>query len=151
MARMHARRKGQSSSKKPLKIHAPAWIRYEKPELEAIISKLAKDGLPASQIGMRLRDVYGVPDVRAVIGKTVTQLLKEKHLAPELPEDLRALLLRFNNLVKHREANHKDMTSKRGQQLIEAKIRRLVRYYEANGMLPKGWKWDPKRVSLLVQ
>jgi len=42
---------------------------------------------------------------------------------------------------KHLEKNKKDIHSKRGLQLIEAKIRRLAKYYKREGVLPKKWSY----------
>lgn len=151
MARRYSKRKGKSGSKKPLKMQVPSWVRYDKREAEAIVAKLAKEGLSPSQIGMRLRDTYGIPDIRALTGKTITQILKEKNLSPKIPEDLKALLIRLNQLDKHLEANKKDMAAKRGYQLTESKVLRLIKYYQRKNKLPEGWKYDPKKISLLVQ
>jgi len=151
MARRYSKRKGKSSSKKPSKKVVPSWVRYEKREVEAIIAKLAKEGLTASQIGMRLRDTYGVPDVKVITGKSITHVMKEKNVLPKLPEDLKALLVRYNKLVKHLENNSHDKTAKRGMMLTESKILRLVKYYQRKKALPEGWKYDPKKISLLVQ
>jgi small subunit ribosomal protein S15 len=34
---------------------------------------------------------------------------------------------------------------------IESKIRRLVKYYTKNNVLPEGWRYDPKTAALLVK
>ena len=61
------------------------------------------------------------------------------------------LLGRAVNLEKHNTPNHKDMFSKRGMQLIEAKIRRLVKYYKREGRLPGDWKYDLEQAKLIVK
>ena len=88
MARMYSRKKGKSGSKKPLEIKKHSWIAYGPKEVEMLIAKLAKEGKNSSQIGLMLRDVYGIPDVRSITKKTITQTLKEKNLVGEIPEDL---------------------------------------------------------------
>lgn len=54
--------------------------------------KYAKKGLTPSQIGVVLRDSFGVPQVKAVTGSKILRILKVAGLAPELPEDLYHLI-----------------------------------------------------------
>jgi small subunit ribosomal protein S15 len=61
-----------------------------------------------------------------------------------------ALIKRAVMIRKHIEENHKDMTGKRGLQLTESKIKRLVKYYKRTGVLDKTWKYDPEKVKLIV-
>lgn len=142
MARIHARRKGASTSKKPLLAPVPAWVQYKKEEIEALVVKLAKQGYNSAQIGAILRDSYGVPEVQKTTGKKITVILKENKLLAEVPEDVQALLKRAIQAKKHLDKNKKDMHSKRGLQLIEAKIRRLAKYYKKEGMLPEKWSYE---------
>ncbi len=151
MARMHARRHGKSRSVKPAQPKQHDWIRYDAQEVEMLIVKLAKDGKSSAEIGLILRDVYGIPDARVILGKKIGRVLKEKGLAPEIPDDLRALIRRAIRVRAHLEEHRKDVWSKRGLQLIESKIRRLVRYYKETGRLPADWKYDPERVKLLIR
>ena len=151
MARMHARRRGKSRSVKPAQPRKHDWVRYDAQEVEMLIVKLAKDGKTSAEIGLILRDVYGIPDVRTILGKKISRVLAEKSLQPELPEDLLALIRRAIRVRTHLEEHRKDLWSKRGLQLIESKIRRLVRYYKEKGRLPADWKYDPERVKLLVR
>ena len=52
MARMHSRKKGKSSSKKPIKKTLPVWLRYKPNEVELLIAKLSKEGkISAFDIG----------------------------------------------------------------------------------------------------
>ncbi len=147
MARMHSRAKGKSGSNKPLKRSVPSWVRYNAKEVELLIGKLGKDDVPPSKIGLLLRDNYGIPDVKTLTGKTITQILAEKKLLLEVPEDLRNLIRKAAMIRKHLEENHKDMPAKRGLQLTESKIARLVRYYKNTKKLPVTWKYDPKKAS----
>ena len=140
MARMHARRKGKSGSKHPIERIHPEWsIKAE--EIEELIVKLAEEGKEPAMIGLILRDSYGVPDVKAALGKKLTKVLEEHNLLPPVPEDLNNLLNRRNNIKKHLEENPRDLHNKRRLHLIEAKIRRLVKYYKRNGRLPEDWSY----------
>ena len=150
MARMHSRKKGVSGSTKPAKPSNPAWVTLKPKELEMIIVKMAKEGVNPSKIGLTLRDQYGVPNVKLVIGKTISAFLEEKDIRPDLPEDLMALIRKAVLIRNHLEENHKDEPGKRGLILTESKILRLSKYYKNSGRIPANWKYDHKTIRLLV-
>ena len=102
MARMYSRKKGKSGSTKPIK-RVPSWMRYKGNEIEKLVIRLAKSGTTPSEIGMVLRDTYGIHDIKAVAGKRITKILKENDLLKELPEDLMALIINFIDVKKHLE------------------------------------------------
>lgn len=151
MARMYSRKKGKSASKKPVKKTIPVWMRYKPREIEMLITKLAKEGKTTSWIGTILRDTYGIPDVKLVCKKKISTILKEKKIERELPEDLTALIKRAVMLRKHLEENKKDKTAKRGLQLTESKIKRLVKYYKKSGKLTSEWKYDPAKAGFYLE
>ncbi len=151
MARMHSRKKGKSRAVKPVKKQAPSWQVYKPKEIELLVVKLSKDGQTPSQIGLHLRDTYGIVDVKMITGKTITDILKEKKLLPNIPEDITALIKKEIIIRKHLEENHKDETAKRGLNLTESKIRRLVKYYKKNEVLPLDWTYDPSKVSIFIE
>jgi small subunit ribosomal protein S15 len=149
MAKMHSRKKGKAGSKKP---SIPAkWVEYKDKEVERLVVKLKKEGLQGVAIGRVLRDQYGVPSVRTITGKTVSQILKENGVLPQMPEDLLNLLKGAVKLSDHLKKSKKDYTSKHGLFLLESKIRRLVKYYVRTGRLPKGFVYEPDRAKLLVE
>jgi len=150
MARMHSRKKGKSGSNKPSKKTIPSWVRYKPKELELLITKLAKEGNSPSQIGLHLRDTYGIPNIRMITKKRISAVLKGKNLLPEIPECLLVLVKRAVKLRKHIETNNKDNTATRGLILTESKIRRLVKYYKKTKRLPITWTYDPEKAKLLV-
>ncbi|HII71809.1 TPA: 30S ribosomal protein S15 [Candidatus Woesearchaeota archaeon] len=151
MARMHSRAHGQSGSKKPVQKKNPSWVRHNPNEVELLIGKMGKEGLTTSQIGMVLRDNYGIPDVKTLTGKNISQILAGKKLLPEVPEDLRSLIRKAAMIRKHLEDNKKDMPGKRGLQLTESKINRLVKYYKKTGKLSVDWKYDPMKASTYLE
>jgi len=146
---MYSRNKGRSGSTKPVKKTVPTWARKSS-EVELLVAKLAKEGKSPSQIGLILRDVYGVPTTKLITNKRVTQILKEKNLLKEIPEDMLALITKAIEIRKHLESNHKDQPAKRGLQLTESKIRRLAKYYKTNKKIAADWKYDPERIKLFV-
>lgn len=148
MARMYSRSRGKSGSKKPLV--TGSWVRYKPREIELLVVKLARDH-PPSQIGLILRDVYGIPDVKRLTKKKITQILKERSLLPKLPEDLLSLIKKAISIRKHLETNPKDNTAKRGLILTESKIKRLTDYYKTTRRLPENWSYSPEKASLFLE
>src|SRR3989338_6355711 len=151
MARMYSKKHGKSGSKKPIKKVNPSWQTYKPKEVEMLITKLAKTGKTPSQVGMALRDVYGIPDVKMVTGKKLTLLLREKNALPQLPEDMRALIKRMLKINTHRELNKQDQTAKRGLNLTHSKLNRLVKYYKRTHVLPLDWKLDMTELRFYVE
>jgi small subunit ribosomal protein S15 len=151
MARMHTRRKGKSCSKRPLITENPAWVPMGATEIEDLIVKYAKDGYTSAKIGLVLRDQYGIPNIKLATGKSVTQIMTEKDVASSLPEDLSNLMRRAISLNVHLKENRGDVSNKRGLNMIEAKIRRLERYYKKNGVLPATWKYSLTNAELMLK
>ena len=148
---MHSRKKGKSESTKPLRNSKPSWVRYKEIEIEQLIVKLAKSGKPPSQIGIILRDSYGIYDVKKIAGKKITQIMEKNKVKLKLPEDFMALIRKEITLMKHLEKNKHDMPSKRGLLLTESKIKRLAKYYKKAGKLPKDWKFSRDELRLLLE
>jgi small subunit ribosomal protein S15 len=151
MSRVYSKSKGKAGSKKPKTKTVPSWVRYQTKEIELLITKLAKEGKSPSKIGLYLRDEYGIPDVKLITKKRINEILKEKSLLSAVPEDLMALIKRSVAIRKHIKRNHKDTTAGRGLAITESKINRLIKYYKAKKVLPENWKYDPEKVSLVVE
>ena len=132
-------------------MRVPSWNRYKPKEVEVLVTKAAKEGLTPSEIGVHMRDIYGIPDVKLLTEKSISAILKEKGLLPEMPSDLMALIHRDISIREHLAKSKKDLSAKRGLQLTESKIRRLGKYYRATGKLPMDWKYDPERIKLLIE
>lgn len=151
MARMHSNAKGKSGSSKPFVKENPAWVSFKATEIEALVVKFAKQKLTASQIGIKLRDSYGIPSVKIATGKSITAIMSEKKLTKSLPQDLVDVIAKAVGLMKHLEENKQDKSAKRGLQLTESKIQRLARYYKESGKLSSDWKYDPKRAGVYLE
>ena len=151
MARMHARRKGKSSSTRPYHTSVPDWVPINANEIEEIVVKLGKEGLSTSVIGERLRDQYSVPSVKLCTGKQITKILEDNKIKFKLPEDLSNLLRKVYNLDAHLKNNHKDKHNRRAMKLLEEKIRRMVRYYKSREVLPGDFKYTLASVKLLLE
>jgi len=129
----------------------PEWIEYSNEEIEELILKLRKEGNSTSMIGIILRDQYGIPDVKVVTGKKITKILEDHGQELEYPEDLMNLIRKAVNIRDHLNENPKDLHTRRGLRIIESKIRRLVKYYVKEGVLPEGWRYEPRSAALLVK
>jgi len=132
-------------------VEKAGWVEYSTEEIEEIILKLRKEGKSASVIGVILRDQYGIPDVKSVTGMKITHILDKHGQTEEYPEDLMNLIRKAVNIRDHLSENPKDLHTKRGLQLVESRIRRLVNYYTNEGVLPEGWRYEPKQAALLVK
>ncbi|MFH1400991.1 MAG: 30S ribosomal protein S15 [Nanoarchaeota archaeon] len=150
MARMYSRKRGKSGSTKPVKQVKPSWLKYSAKEVEHLILKYHKEGKTQSQIGIFLRDEYGIPDAKVIMGKTIGKLLAERNAAPQIPEDIAALMRRSLVIRKHLETNKYDQPARRGLTLTDAKINRLAKYYKEKGVLAADWKYDPQTAKLLL-
>ncbi|MDI6856442.1 MAG: 30S ribosomal protein S15 [Candidatus Thermoplasmatota archaeon] len=139
--------------KKPLEHEKakPAWQPLSVSEIEETTLKLAKEGITSAKIGVILRDQYGVGNVKSATGKSITEILRAKGLAPKIPEDLRALIKRAVATAKHVEKNPRDYHNKRGLTLIESKIRSLVKYYKKEQVLPQDWEYSIESARIFVE
>lgn len=150
MARIHARRKGDSGSSKPLESKASNWVSVSSKELEELIVKLSKDGNSPSMIGLILRDQYGIPDVRPVLKMKLTKVLEKNKVGLKVPEDLQNLINKAVKLHDHSDKHTRDVHNRRSMMLVESKIRRLAKYYKRKGVLAKDWRYDVKQARLLA-
>lgn len=139
MGRIHARTKGKSGSKKPVKKDL-SFASLSKKEVEKKVVELYKEGTPMSSIGLVLRDTYAVPDIKAYTGKSISKILEENKFEV-VPEDLNFLIEKARRLEKHLENNRKDIHNKRSHELVVAKIRRLTKYYQRIGRVSPSWKY----------
>jgi small subunit ribosomal protein S15 len=151
MSRMHASRRGRSGSKRPLTDKVPEWVQQSPDEVKDMVAKMAGEGVSMAKIGLILRDQHAVPNVRLVTGMSMKEICAEKGVKFELPEDLSDLMRRAVKLSGHIKTNKKDNHNIRGMHLIESKIRRLVKYYKREGVLPEGWNYSLSTAALQVE
>jgi len=148
---LYSGKKGKHGSKKPVRKIPPSWLKYKPNEVEKLVLKLGKEGKSAAVIGTILRDSYGIPSVKTITGKRIVKILKENKIYPQVPEDLANLIKRAIAITKHLNQYKKDFTAKRGLQLTESKIRRLVKYYKKKGILPESWNYSKKDAKFLIK
>jgi small subunit ribosomal protein S15 len=120
-------------------------------EVESLVVKLGKEGVPLSKIGLLLRDQYAVSGIKKVTGKSAKQILDAHGVKPGLPEDLTRVIIRSVKLYNHITRNPRDLGIRRSMEVIEARINKLASYYKRKGILPVDWRYDRERAALLVR
>ncbi len=151
MARMHSKKKGKSGSKHPVAEVSPKWLQYSKEEVVELVLQMTKEGKNTSKIGLILRDQHGIPSVKAIVGKGISEILDENKLLPKYPEDLMNLMRKAVRLHKHVTVNKQDKHNTRAMKLAESKIKRLIAYYKKKGKLAQNWYYTPEEAALLVK
>ncbi len=127
------------------------WVDYSAKEVEELIAQLSNQGMGPAQIGLALRDQYGIPNVKATTQKRINQILIQKGVVQDIPSDLLNLIERSVALQKHMGQNKKDYSAQRGYRITVSKIRRLAHYYVKAGKLPAGWRFTSETAALLVK
>jgi small subunit ribosomal protein S15 len=141
VGRLHSHRHGKSHSTRPITPSTPTWVKQSPVEIEELVVKYAKEGLPPSRIGIKLRDQYAIPITRQIVKKSITEILEQKGVKTEMPEDLNNLVNKALGLQKHLKENKSDKRNVRSLELLEAKVHRLSSYYKKIGKIPKTWKY----------
>lgn len=141
MGRVHTHRHGQSHSTRPITSKVPSWVTSTPKEVEELVIKYGKDGIPMSQIGIRLRDQHAIPLVKPIVKKSIKKILEDNGIRPEMPEDLNNIVKKALNLQRHLKSNNSDNRNVRSLELIEAKVHRISTYYKRIGVLPRNWKY----------
>lgn len=141
MARIHVHTHGKSHSTRPTSKSSPSWLNQSRAQVSSLVVRLSNDGLSPSEIGLKLRDEHGIPLAKLVLGKSLTEVLVENNIKPDMPEDLDKLVKKALGLQKHLKIHNSDHRNVRSLELVEAKIHRLSKYYKSIGKIPKNWKY----------
>ena len=147
---MHSKGHGISKRCLPYRKTPPSWVQISAKDLTEQIVKMAKRGQTPSQIGVVLRDQYGVPQVKGVTGSKILRILKVAGEAPTLPEDLYHLIKKAVNVRGHLERYRADTDGKFRLILIESRIHRLARYYRKAKALQPTWRYNSKKAATLI-
>tara|TARA_B100000029_G_scaffold235347_2_gene232500 strand:- start:22901 stop:23305 length:405 start_codon:yes stop_codon:yes gene_type:complete len=117
------------------------WVKLTPEQIGKLVVEMNKEGLNASQIGIRLRDEHAISSIKSVTGKSMKEFMEENGIKQEIPEDLEALVKRALSLQNHLKSNKGDRKNVRSLELLEAKVHRLSKYYKKKNILPKNWKY----------
>ena len=141
---------GISASSLPYLRRVPKHNTLSPSAVTDLIVKYAKKGFTESQIGVILRDQYGIPQVRFLTGKKIHRILKKKGCAPKFPEDLYHLIKKAVSMRKHLEKSKNDIDCKFRLTLKESRIHRITRYYRKTGKVAPNFKYVSNKASALV-
>lgn len=103
----------------------PVWIKMQEPELKKVILKLSEKYAP-SQIGIVLRDQYGIPTTK-VFGKKLKAYLKE--LGIERNEDLENAEKKVKKIKEHLKNNITDRNTKHKLQHAQSRLNIIKKYF----------------------
>lgn len=139
---MHKEAHGSSGSSKPVDEENPDWVEFEEDEIIEIVLELREEGYDPAQIGLRLRDQYGIPSVKQATGKKLTEILEEEDAAPDMPEDLKNLVEKAESIQDHVDENPSDEQAQRQLELTKAKVRKVADYHREEGNIPDDWEYE---------
>mgnify|MGYP001445281493 FL=1 len=140
MTRIHGNSRGKSQSMKPSTMKSD-WVKLTSEQIGKLVVEMNKEGLNASQIGIKLRDEHAISSIKSVTGKNMKEFMEENGIKQEIPEDLEALVKRALSLQNHLKSNKGDRKNVRSLELLEAKVHRLSKYYKKKNIIPKNWKY----------
>ncbi|MCH2379934.1 MAG: 30S ribosomal protein S15 [Nitrososphaerales archaeon] len=140
MTRIHGNSRGKSQSMKPSTMKSD-WVKLTPEQIGKLVVEMNKEGLNASQIGIKLRDEHAISSIKSVTGKNMKGFMEENGINQEIPEDLEALVKRALSLQNHLKSNKGDRKNVRSLELLEAKVHRLSKYYKKKNVIPKNWKY----------
>jgi small subunit ribosomal protein S15 len=103
----------------------PTWVKMKEPELKKVILELSEKYAP-SQIGLVLRDQYGIPTTK-VFGKKLKAYLKE--LGIEKNEDLENAEKKVDRMKEHLKNNITDRSAKHKLQHAQSRLNIIKKYF----------------------
>lgn len=101
----------------------PAWLKYTKEEIKAIILKLTNKDLTAEKIGLILRDQYGIPNVK-LYNLKIKDVMGEKFSEPSIIN----LEKKLGKIIKHFEKNKQDKKAGRSLIIAKSKLKKRTEY-----------------------
>ncbi|RME79447.1 MAG: 30S ribosomal protein S15 [Methanobacteriota archaeon] len=152
MAKLHSKKRGKSKSRRPGRaMSKPDFVEASPAEIEDLVRKLYRQGHTTAQIGIILRDQYGIPSFRGLTGKTMVQFLREEKLYSRFPEDMLNLLKKAVKMYQHLQKNRKDVHNKVKYNNVVSKVHRLAKYYKKRHIIPATWKYKVDEAAALVR
>ncbi len=151
MARLHSKRKGKSKRKRAKRKEKADFVELSEEQIKEIVRNLYTKGVPPAQIGLILRDEYGIPSFKAETGVKLVTYLRRENVYKTFPEDLINLFRKAVRMSEHLKANKSDIHNRVKLSHVESKIKRLLKYYKRTGKVPKDWNYSVERAALLVR
>ncbi len=154
MAKLYTKKHGKSKSRKPVidaeKIGNGAE-GLSKDEIIKLIEGYGRQGMSPADIGEIMKKKHNVKFIKQATGKRLMQILSEQGIKFGVPPAMLDLIEKAQRLRRHLEANKQDVHNRTSLSRVESKIWRLTRYYIKEGILPKGWRYNPETAGLLVK
>jgi len=110
---------------KETKMVKPSWLKLSEEEMEKIIVDLSSKHSPA-QIGLILRDQYGVPTTK-VYGKKLSEYLEKAGIKTNT--ELENAKKKFEKMKEHLSLNKQDKRSKHKFQKAQSHLNAMNSYY----------------------
>ena len=107
-------------------IKKPAWLKYTKEEIKAIILKLSNKELTAEKIGLILRDQYGIPNVK-LYNLKIKEIMGDKFSEPSIIN----LEKRMKRIIKHFSNNKQDKKAGRSIIIVKSKLKKKRDYQKS--------------------
>ncbi len=124
----------------------------KKKEIYDQIEYLTNKGKTTAEIGLILKQKYGVKSVFEATGKKIRKVQAELNLKKDkLPDELLYLIKKSVKLIKHKEENKKDTSAKRGYKKTVSKVNRLRKYYIKRKKIDGAWRYSDDSAKLLVK
>ena len=106
-------------------ITKPTWVKMKEPELKKVILELSETYAP-SQIGIILRDQYGIPTTK-IFGKKLKEYLTE--LGIDRNEDLENASKKVDGIKEHLKNNVTDKHAKHKLQHAQSRLNIIKKYF----------------------
>ncbi len=106
----------------------PPWLKIKEEEMKKIIAELAKKNSPA-QIGLILRDQYGIPTTK-LYGKKLTKYLEEQGIKTN--PDLENIEKKLERIKIHLKKNITDKKTKHKIQKTQSRLNIVKKYLAKN-------------------
>lgn len=100
----------EENSEKTEETKPLSWVKMKPAELESKVVEFAKEGKSPAEIGMILRDKFGIPKTK-MFGKRINQILKEKGVKVKSEKDITDE--NIAHLKEHIAKNKKDYPAAR--------------------------------------
>ena len=103
-----------------------SWVKTKPAELQKIVVELAKQGNSPAQIGLILRDKYGIPKAK-LLGKRISKILKEADIKYITEKDI--IEKNVEKLKEHMKKNKYDTGASRSITKKLWRIRQLTQQH----------------------
>tara|TARA_Y100000034_G_scaffold24824_2_gene29156 strand:+ start:1341 stop:1676 length:336 start_codon:yes stop_codon:yes gene_type:complete len=87
----------------------PGWVKLSSKEIEALIVDLGKKGISSEKIGLILRDKHGIPKVKPLLNKRISEILEENDV--ETKSQIDHINEKIEKIKVHVTKNKQDYTA----------------------------------------